>query len=468
MPEIVNAYSNFFFPLLINHLSYKQLLEKLEEANYKLYDVDSAPSVDYGDGLADDYEHLRNYFMPNVEHKLLDNDPNGESFLRFTKQHDLACTLTVDNQEHPFKLINLEVIVCPFSLVFLLIRTKHSEEATKEQAENFIQAFRTLQKKQKFQLDKQANETYETTEAFLQKVLIADLPTLFRKKKGEKYTNSFSNFQDKKLIASNFITFYEAHEAETLFYLNEGHGTHKYDELVKPYISKNYIERYLDEHVLERYDDHINYIQAEETGTITTYFPVAGDSWKFFKRYYNSSFFYQLLIHYFQNITLLTLANEYANVKWKKDQSYVRELMKKISLFDARYHFAELSTYKEENELTEFLQKSFGITKKYEETIHSLNQLFTNQEQLADLKQNNLLFFLTMSSVITGVFGMNLIVDRWKNGISMKEVTSYTGIESFIFIVTAISIIAALLLTGQRLYELVVEQWRRIKKSKMK
>lgn len=467
MVEIIHGYSNFFFPLRLDKYKHKDLKEKIEQADFKLYDESTASQLDYGDGEVDQYHRLRNYFMPYVEQKLFENQTNEECFLRFSKNFLKDFQLTSDGVDYPFSIASVDIILCPFSIVFLVIRTKHSENSTVSKTEEFIQRFRTLEKKQQFTGKENNTLLGDSTEHFIQTELIAELPFLFRKQQNKRYSNSFDNFQDKKMIVNNFITFEKEHDDENLFHLNEGHGSHRYNELIKPFVAVEYIEAYLETHKFERYDKHLNYIQAQETGTITTFFREEDETWKFFKNYFNSAYYYQLIIHYFQSITLLTLSNEYAQVEWKKDQSYVRDLMKKISLFDARYRYTEISTYKEENELTRFLRRTLEINDKYDETIHSLNQLFTSQEQIADLKQNNLLFFLTMSTVITGVFGMNLVIEYWKNGISLKEIGDYSSMEYFVLIISMVSVGFAIVLTTIRLIDIINEKVREFKKSKM-
>lgn len=468
MTKITQAYSNFFFPLLIEKFSHEKLTEKLLQSEFVLYDEQSSSQVNYGDDIQEDYHHLRDYFMPSIEERLFSNKGNGENFLRFTKNVETSYNIQFKERVHEFSVECLDIILCPFSIVFLVVRTKHSRNETTNNTEDFIHQFRSLEKERIFMTKDGEKIQCHSTETFIQTQLINNLPFLFRKNDNHHYSNSFANFQDKKMIVNNFITIEGEPSDKELFYLNEGHGTHDYNDALKPYISDEYIQEYLEKNSMNKYDENINFVQTEENGTITTFIPENNETWLFLKNYFNSALFYQLIIHYFKNITLLTLSSEYATIEWKKDQSYVRELMKKISLFDARYNDSEVSTFKEENEITTFLQDALNLDRKYDKTIHSLNQLFTNQEQIADLKQNNLLFFLTMSTVITGVFGMNLIIDQWKKGISINQIEGYTGIENFAFIVTAVSLIAAVVLTVQKFYEIFVDKWRKFQKDKMK
>lgn len=101
--------------------------------------------------------------------------------------------------------------------------------------------------------------------------------------------------------------------------------------------------------------------------------------------------------------------------------------------------------------------------------MSSLNHLFTIQEQIADMQQNELLFFLTMSTVVSGAFGMNLIIEDWKDDLSLSMFDDYSFLEWFVFVITMLSIVAVVFFTlRQFLIVLRTKQQQRKRRNAIK
>lgn len=140
--------------------------------------------------------------------------------------------------------------------------------------------------------------------------------------------------------------------------------------------------------------------------------------------------------------------------------------MKKMTLFEAQYDFRDISALSEEKQLTLLLRQALDLQRIYDEAFHSLQHLYSTQEHLSDIKQNNLLFFLTMSTVISGAFGMNLVIDELKDGVTLSKLTALTFTEVFVLIVTLISIVAAVFFSVYTVSQLMYQTYQKKQRQK--
>ena len=156
---------------------------------------------------------------------------------------------------------------------------------------------------------------------------------------------------------------------------------------------------------------------------------------------YMGTHYYNLLLHYFYKIILLRVSFEYSKINWKKDEEYVKSLIKLITLFSSLYYYQEVSTRSEGNELSQLIRRSFNIDTLFKEVNKTLNELYKSQENNASDRMNMLLFILTVFTVVSGIYGMNLVIKDWESPTGWKAFSSYTIFE-WVSLITAVSGIA--------------------------
>jgi hypothetical protein len=83
----------------------------------------------------------------------------------------------------------------------------------------------------------------------------------------------------------------------------------------------------------------------------------------------------------------------------------------------------------------------FKIETLYKEVKNTMDSLYQNQEKLASKRHNSLLLILTTYTVISGIYGMNLVIEDWKGSISWSKLANYSVFE-YISLVVALSGIA--------------------------
>jgi Mg2+ and Co2+ transporter CorA len=135
---------------------------------------------------------------------------------------------------------------------------------------------------------------------------------------------------------------------------------------------------------------------------------------------------------------LIRVAYEYSELVWNKDDEYVKSLTKLITLFSSWYYFNEISTRSEGKELAKMFRQSYNIENLFKEVNTTLHELYRNQESVAADRMNLLLFTLTIFTVVSGIYGMNLVIPDWEQPFRWTTVMTYTFFE-WISLLTALS-----------------------------
>ena len=137
---------------------------------------------------------------------------------------------------------------------------------------------------------------------------------------------------------------------------------------------------------------------------------------------YMGTHYYNLLLHYFYKMMLLRVAFEYSEIDWKKDEYYVKSLIQLINIFSSSYYFKEISTRTQGKELSEMFRNVFLIDSLFNEVNNTLQELYKSQENSQADRMNILLFILTIFTVISGIYGMNLVISDWESPSGWKNI----------------------------------------------
>ncbi len=71
-----------------------------------------------------------------------------------------------------------------------------------------------------------------------------------------------------------------------------------------------------------------------------------------------------------------------------------------------------------------------------------------------------------MSTVISGAFGMNLVIDELKDGVTFSKLASLTFTEVFVLIVTLISVVAAVFFSIYTVSQLMYQTYQKKQRQK--
>lgn len=150
------------------------------------------------------------------------------------------------------------------------------------------------------------------------------------------------------------------------------------------------------------------------------------------------TYYYNLLIHYFYKMMLLKVSFEHSEINWSKDKLVVDDLIELITRFSSHYYFDEVAVRTEGKEISHMLQKIFRIQEHYHETKTTLDSLYRALEDRSDKRNNRLLFILTVFTVISGIYGMNLVIEEWNGKVNWSNVWQYSLFE-WLALFTALS-----------------------------
>ncbi|TQR16301.1 hypothetical protein [Psychrobacillus soli] len=446
--DITDAFMNYLFPFSFREKERSKLMERLRNQHFTFFKLDKYELQDlyYGEGIQINHEELDQFFLPFVEDKLFPHSVNERGFLRYSKKIKKSFTLKGKTNEFDFIINSVDIILCPFGIGLITVRT----EMTKEQESltnvlDFMSHFRVLEPKleeEKGTNIHQQHKTFTTTSQLILDYLCPFLkPFIVQNRKMEGYYGSLPFFEDERMLSSAFLIAAggQAITNDQLFRMGQLDGK---DSEGKEFISSTnpaYIKRYLEKRVHDRWAPNtytITSVHTQTTISIKSKEILKKDIAKFMSIHY-----YNLLLHFYYKIMLLRLSFEYSEMSWAKDKQYVEELIELISKFDSRYYFEEVSVRSEGKEFTNMLREVFYLKPLFGEVKRTVDDLYRAQEKQTGKRHNMLLFILTVYTVVSGIYGMNLVIEDWKEDFNWSNVFNYTFFE-WITLVTALSGIA--------------------------
>ncbi|WP_144510789.1 hypothetical protein [Bacillus sp. FJAT-22090] len=452
--DITDAFMNFLFPFSFYERKSEELMGQLKKQHFTFFDLEDLAFQElyYGKGINISHEELDQFFLPFIEDKLFPRSTIEKGFLRFSKEIKESFIFEVNGNRLDFLINSIDIILCPFGIGMIAIRTQMiTKQESLTNVLDFMSHFRVQDPK--LEEEKGAkiyhhNKTYFTTgELVLDYLCPALIPFIIRNKKLEGYYGSLPFFEDERMLSSAFLIAAEGQSItnDQLFRMGQLDGK---DTEGKDFISSSnpaYINRYLEERVHDRWAPNTYTVTSEHTQTtisVKNRERLNKDISKFMSIHY-----YNLLLHFYYKIMLLKLSFEHSEVGWTKDKQYVEELIELISKFDSRYYFEEVSVRTEGKEFTNFLRKAFHLRPLFEEVKRTVDDLYRAQEKQSGKRHNMLLFMLTVYTVISGIYGMNLAIEDWKGDPDWSKVFKYSFFEwiSLITALTGIALSAVLL-----------------------
>lgn len=443
--EIKEAYMTFLFPFAYSKKNKQSFIHTLKNNGYIFFSLNDTELKNqfYGDNILISHEELDQFFYPFVEDKLFPEEHSDNGLLRFSKKYNVNGTFQIRQNTFSFSLLSVDITLCPFEIGIITLRLRMNEK-TKELSDvlEFIHHFRVLQAKLEEErggtliLD---NQHYDSTEAFIFNHLIPFMkPFLQINERMAGYYGSLPFFEDERMFSTAFIMSnqHSPIQPEHLFRIGQIDGkTIDGDDYIST-TNQHYIQNYIENHVHTRW--------APDFYTITSYqAQMSITNNHFFKRekeltHFMSTNYYNVLIHYFYKITLLKLSFEHSEIRWGKDKIVVEKLIELITQFSSRYYFGEIVVRSSGRELAQFLRREFRIDNMFNELRATLTELYRVQADQAKDQQNQMLFMLTVFTVISGIYGMNLVIEDLQGAIDWSRLTAYSIFEWITFI-TAIS-----------------------------
>lgn len=443
---VEDGYLSFILPFAYRKKQIRKAADALEKDGFHFFTLE-----DPGGRINDLYEgsteisqeELDQYFLPYVERKIFPPTIEEYGFHRFYKIIGEEFTLTADGERYPFRFMSLDVTLGPFGIGFLTSRVRLLDKNLPlSSVLNFMQHFRAIENKLK---EEQGSVIYcgdgkrfsSIHEFLVDRLASAIRPFIFHDERLTGYFGSLPYFEDERMFVTSFLFAEPGTEfsEEQLFRIGRVDGLSPDG---KPFISASnmaYIRDYLDNYLHDRWAPDLYTLATDFSYTnVTTKSP---EEMQRPLAHFMGTHYYNFLLHYFYRIMLLRVSFEYSRLKWDKDEEYLKRLIELITIFSSWYYFQHVSVRQEGRELGLLFRKAFNLDDLFQEVRTTLDELYRTQENAAANRMNLLLFFLTVFTVISGIYGMNLVIEDWKNDTSLNEISKY-GLFEWTALLTAV------------------------------
>lgn len=442
----------FYYPFNYRQYNFRHFERKLKEEHYYHFKNSNHKENKkyYGEEVDISEESLKQFFYPFIEQKLINDRTSPVFFNRFTKLFQLEGAMQTPFEKIPFTIHSADIMLCPFSVGIMSIRIQLHNPISITSALSFAHYFRVLQPKIQEELGTTLevnNQQFENTEELIFQKLAPFLDSFF-----VDYTHLHTTipfFEDERMYVSCFLQIDEETELtnDLLYRIGQLDGR---DTDGTPCISsnnKNYIDKFIDRHRYNRW--------APEYTVMTTlqghmHINKNINTLEKLLTEFHSTLYYVVIIHYFYKLTLLKLTFDYSELKYSRNRNIVEELIEQITKFSSRYYFSEVSMRAEGHELAHYFRDVFRLEAQYQDIKETLEELYRVQEDRAADRLNQLLYILTIFSMISGIYGMNLVIEELDQPLKWANILSFTLFEwiAFLLAIGGISI-SIFLVTGQ-------------------
>lgn len=470
--DLQQSHFTFFYPFSYRQNSSQDFVTSLKKSDYHFFNLDAHKEQQlYSEGITISPGTLRQFFYPFIEDKLLPTDFSLLHFNRYCKQFHIDGVLFTEFEQIDFKILSADVLLCPFGIGLVAIRTELLGPCEISSALQFAHFFRMLEatrpEHKLFTLTVDGHP-FDSIQQCIHLYIVPHLENYYVDYSflgGNKSKLPF--FDDERMYVAGFLLAAEDEiiTNDVLFRCGQLNGV---DSHGNPYISSSnpdYIARYVKQHILDRWAPN-HYVVVTTQSQMTISNRPLQETQQAISSFYGTNY-YNVLLHYFYKMMLLKLSFEHSELKWKKGIDVIEELIEQITKFGSRYYFIEVAVRAGGQEISKLLRSVFRIDEQYVELKAALNELYRVQEDRAQDRQNELLFLLTVFSMISGIFGMNLVIDQLGAPIDWAKVSNYTFFEWIASILTIIGVlISGILVLTQgysRIRSFIVKKQRKRK-----
>ncbi|WP_409303115.1 hypothetical protein [Peribacillus sp. SCS-155] len=460
----------FVFPFALSQKPKNDITESLKKEGFtffKLKDLDLQEEF-YG-GVKVFHRELEKFFLPNVEPILFPaEDTEREGFRRFSKKLNLQGTFKSPQLDTDFTINSLDIFLCPFHIGMMNIRIALPENLKYSDVLHFGNTFRVMEPivedEQHTSVGLKDKKMHNQVKDLIYSELAPMLKDYIDQMKADSsYFGSLPFFIDERMYVIGHIALEEDSQITKgdLFRAGQLSG---YDEAGKPFVGANsdeYINRYFKKRVYDRWGDETYYVFSEYSFTSITRADDKKEA-QIARQMYGQNY-YGLLLFFYYKIVLLKLTHEHAAVDIEKDQSDTELLIVMITEFSAKFLFAEVNSTYSGKEMFHMVKDVFNIDTLYNDVKKTLASLYQNQEKISSKRSSYLLQILTIYTVISGIFGMNLVIEDWKGKTRWGKVPDYSMFE-YISFFTALSGIVISLILGF----FALKNWMKEQKSRKK
>jgi hypothetical protein len=447
---VQEALFQFVFPFSLEHRCQNQLREQLLQDDFLPFRLGDTELEDqfYGVGRRVSHRDMERYYLPFTNYVLFPADDNPEAFRRLSKPLGLEAALVSSHGRSPFVIHSLDMFLCPFDTGFLTLRTEMIDaNVSFTQAIEFTDRFRSLQDTNR--LDKETyveyeGQRYEEIDQFLfQEIVPQVLPFLDNTPMEGSYFEELPFLMDERMFVMAFYRFPEDAEISVVDRYRAAR-IDGIDQTGKPVISSShlpYIRNYCRTFGYDRWAPLTHFLTDESCFCCLTKEQSDGAALWASRMY--GEYYYGLMLNLFHRIVLLKLANAYAHVQVERKEEHTVELIRDITTFSAKYNFVEVVAQTHGREIFNQLRQVYGNEELFNDVKQTLNDLYKYQESRTQKYSGYLLTILTIYAVVSGIYGMNQVIEDLKGNINWSVTAGYSLFQWIALIITLSGLVVA-------------------------
>lgn len=440
--EVEKAYLQFIFPFTLKDECSDSLSQLLQQQGYEFFTLDNSHLQDkyYGDHHTVSHYRMERVFLPNIEPIIFPSDSTKkEGFRRFSKAFNQEFFLKGKYLQTTFQLLSIDIIICPFQIGMMNIRVELPDNMSYSEVIEFTDLFRVMEPLVEEDSDIQIgtkNQSYKMIKDFIFESLSPFMKDfLDEKNTNSSYFGSLPFYIDERLYVVGSIVLQEESklEVQDLYRLGSISG---FDNKGHPFIgAKNpaYMERFYDDHVYDRWADETYYVVTDYMFACIT--KSQGELAHTLANQMFGQYYYSFLLFYYYRIILMKLTYDQRRIHKGQNEVEVDTLIVQITEFSAKIYNPEINSRLAGKEISNYFKKSLGIDNLFNQVNKTLNDLYKNQERMTSKRHNSLLQILTLYTVVSGIYGMNLVIQNWKGKIKWDKVLHYTIFEDIALLV---------------------------------
>lgn len=466
---VEKAYLQFIFPFALKKDCSNKLIQQLQQQGYEFFTLDNSHLQDkyYGDHTVSHYQ-MEKIFLPNIEPIIFPSDlTKKEGFRRFSKTFNQEYFLKGKYLQTTFQLLSIDIIICPFQIGMMNIRVELPDNMSYSEVIEFTDLFRVMEPLVEEDSDIQIgikNQSYKMIKDFIFESLCPFMKDfLDEKNANSSYFGSLPFYIDERLYVVGYIALQEDSmlDVEEIYRLGSISG---FDNKGHPFTgAKNsaYMKRFYDNHVYDRWADETYYVVTDYTFSCMT--KSQGELTYMLANQMFGQYYYSFLLFYYYRIALMKLTYDQRKLHKGIKGIDVDNLIMQITEFSAKIYNTEINSRLAGKEISNYVRKVLDIDKLFTQVNKTLNDLYKNEERMTSKKHNYLLQILTVYTVISGIYGMNLVIHNWEGKIAWDKFSHYTIFE---YIALFVALSGIIISTGMAIQ--AVRSYIRAKKRRRK
>ncbi|PLT31742.1 hypothetical protein [Peribacillus deserti] len=458
------------FPFTIERRLSENLVNELIRKEYHFFKIQDGDmeTAFYGDHRVS-HRALEKNFLPNIEPLLYPPSCDvRHSFRRFSKVLNLDCEMISEHVRTTFKILSIDIVICPFKIGMINLRVELPKDMPISEALEFVDIIRVMEPilEPEIQTDiVYKGKTYKKMKDFIfEEVCPFLIDYMDTYQAGSTYFGSLPFFIDERMYVVGFFALPEESKITPQDLYRFGH-VNGFDTKGEPFIgasNQDYINRYIQKHTYDRWADETNYLVSEYIFACIS----SGNTGlkKMLASQMYGEYYYAFLLFYYYRIALMKLTYDQSQISIETKETGIEDLIVSITDFSSKFYYPEVNSRVSGREIFAKVKEIYNIEELYRQVKSTLNDLYQNQDKLTTKRNNYLLQILTTYTVISGIYGMNLVIQDWEGRIKWSKIPEYTFFEWISFLVAISGIAIGTILAMQALWNYLGEKRRRKRK----